>query len=132
MLFLEYFFTQSSSSSLSYLSLRYKILCIIMDFFVLLSIWLSSCLVHFKQGPDYVTRGGARGVMVIVIGNGHDWYEFKSWMRLIAFHIALIPLGKVWIQLFSLQLRVNSRAVCIFNLGEATSLGEGKLWIQTC
>ena len=25
-------------------------------------------------------------------------HEFKSWTRLIAFHIALIPLGKVWIQ----------------------------------
>ena len=25
-------------------------------------------------------------------------HEFKSWMRLIAFHIALIRLGKVWIQ----------------------------------
>ena len=36
-------------------------------------------------------------------------YEFKSWTRLIAFHITLIPLGKVWIQLFSLQLWVNSR-----------------------
>ena len=35
--------------------------------------------------------------------------EFTSWTRLIAFHIALIPLGKVWIQLFSLQLWVNSR-----------------------
>ena len=35
-------------------------------------------------------------------------YEFNSWTRLIAFHIALIPLGKVWIQLFSLQLWVNS------------------------
>ena len=46
-------------------------------------------------------------------------YEFKSWTRLIAFHIALIPLGKVWIQLFSLQTR-------FFSLGEATSLGEGK------
>ena len=32
------------------------------------------------------------------------WHEFKSWTRLIAFHIALKPLGKVWIQLFSLQL----------------------------
>ena len=31
-------------------------------------------------------------------------HEFKSWTRLIAFHISLIPLGKVWIQLFSLQL----------------------------
>ena len=36
-------------------------------------------------------------------------YEFKSWTRLIAFHIVLIPLGKVWIQIFSLQLWVNSR-----------------------
>ena len=36
-------------------------------------------------------------------------YEFNSWTRLIAFHIALISLGKVWIQLFSLQLWVNSR-----------------------
>ena len=36
-------------------------------------------------------------------------HEFKSWTRLIAFHIALIPLGKVWIQLFSLQLLINSR-----------------------
>ena len=36
-------------------------------------------------------------------------YEFKSWTRLIAFHVTLMPLGKVWIQLFSLQLWVNSR-----------------------
>ena len=31
-------------------------------------------------------------------------HEFKAWTRLIAFRIALIPLGKVWIQLFSHQL----------------------------
>ena len=37
-------------------------------------------------------------------------HEFKFWTRLIAFHIALIHLGKVWIQLFSIQLWVNSRA----------------------
>ena len=37
-------------------------------------------------------------------------HGFKSWTRLIAFHIALIPLGKVWIQLFSIQLWANSRA----------------------
>ena len=34
--------------------------------------------------------GFARGVMVIVVGDGHD-----EWTKLIAFHIALIPLGKV-------------------------------------
>ena len=36
-------------------------------------------------------------------------HEFKSWTRLNVFHIALIPLGKVWIQLLSLQLWINSR-----------------------
>ena len=48
-------------------------------------------------------------------------HAFKSWTWLIAFNISLIPLGKVWIQIFSLQLWVNS------SLGEATrffSLGE--------
>ena len=30
------------------------------------------------------------------------WRHFKSWTKLFAFHIALISLGKVWIQLFSL------------------------------
>ena len=34
-------------------------------------------------------------------------HEFKSWTSLIAFHIALIPLGKVGIQIFSLQLWVD-------------------------
>ena len=44
-------------------------------------------------------EGGARGVMVIVAGIGHG--DTSSNPGLIAFHIALIPLGKVWIQLFS-------------------------------
>ena len=55
-----------------------------------------------------VTFGNARGVMVIVAGIGHS--NTSSNPGLIAFHIALILLGKVWIQLFSLQLWVNSRA----------------------
>ena len=55
------------------------------------------------------TQGGARGGVVIVVGKWTRRLEFKSWTRLIAFNIALIPLGKVWIQLFSLQLWVNSR-----------------------
>ena len=37
-------------------------------------------------------------------------HEFKSWTRLMAFHKVLIPLGKVWIHLFSLQLWVNNWA----------------------
>ena len=52
--------------------------------------------------------GGACGVMVIVAGIGYG--DMSSNSGLIAFHIALIPLGKVWIQLFSLQLWVHSRA----------------------
>ena len=67
-------------------------------------------------------EGGARGVMVIVAGIGHG--DTSSNPGLIAFHIALIPLGKVWIQLLW-----ETR---FFSLGEETSLGEAKLWIQTC
>ena len=55
-----------------------------------------------------ITVGGASGVMVIVAGIGHG--NTSSNPGLNAFHIALIPLGNVWIQLFSLQLWVNSRA----------------------
>ena len=39
-------------------------------------------------------KKSARGVMVIVVGNGRR-LEFKSWTRLIAFHIALKPWGKI-------------------------------------
>ena len=41
----------------------------------------------------YIFVEGARGVIVIVVGNEHDDTSSKSWTRLIAFHIALIPLG---------------------------------------
>ena len=51
----------------------------------------------------------ARGVMVIVLGNGHGDTSSNSGLDWLHVHIALIPLGKVWIQLFSLQLWVNSR-----------------------
>ena len=74
------------------------------------------------QMPElqFVSLSLSRREVPVVLGrclwcNGYrrrKWtrqYDFKSWMRLIAFHIALIPLGKVWIQLFSLQLWVNSR-----------------------
>ena len=55
----------------------------------------------------YRACGGARGVMVIGVGNGHGDTSSnpeRNWL-----HFTLIPLGKVWIQLFSLQLWVNSR-----------------------
>ena len=51
--------------------------------------WTGNCFIHKEHFKHFC--GGARGVMVIIVGNGH---EFKTWTRLIAFHIALIPLGK--------------------------------------
>ena len=42
--------------------------------------------------------------MIIVVGNGHsDTSSNPGW----GFYRAIIPLGKVWIQLFSLLLRVT-------------------------
>ena len=38
-----------------------KVLCFVMSFLVLWSICLSSSLVHFKNGSEYLTRGTARG-----------------------------------------------------------------------
>ena len=43
------------------------------------------------------------------------------------FHIAQIPLEKILIQKFSLQLWVNGRVDWLFDLGMATGLTEGKL-----
>ena len=66
----------------------------------------SKCSFRYKRTSikTLIYMGGARGVMVIT-GIGHG--DTSSNPGLIAFHIALIPLGKVWIQLFSLQLWVN-------------------------
>ena len=38
----------------------------------------------FQKNNNPITKGGARGVMVIVVGNGHGQHEFKSLTRLIA------------------------------------------------
>ena len=60
------------------------------------------------------------------------WHKFKPWMRLIVFHIALIPLGKVISNYSPSSYRYIVGQTRFFSLVEATSLGEGKLWIQTC
>ena len=54
------------------------------------SIFGMACLIVIKWRCPWCSRYRRR--------KWTRWYEFKSWMRLIAFHIALIPLGKVWIQ----------------------------------
>ena len=51
-------------------------------------------------------------------------HEFKSWTRLIAFHIALIPLDPLILP--STMGKIVGQTE-FFSLGEATSLGEGKL-----
>ena len=64
--------------------------------YIYIYIYIVTALVVTKSLLGFVAnQGGARGVMVIVVGNGHRQHEFKSWTRLIAFHIAQIPLGKV-------------------------------------
>ena len=55
------------------------------------------------------------------------WHEFKSWTRLIAFHIALMPLGKVWIQSLSLQLWVNSRTDYVLQARRGKTLNSNLL-----
>ena len=49
----------------------------------------------------YINIGDICCVIVIVIGKWTRWPKFKSWIRLSVFHVVLILLEKVWIQLFS-------------------------------
>ena len=67
------------------------------------SYWRHHVYIVYILKKLHIHYESAYGVMIIVLGNGH------SDTRLIAFHIGLIPLGKVWIQLSTLQLWVNSR-----------------------
>ena len=50
--------------SLSVLSLGCNAFCIIINFLVLRSICLTSSLVHFKNGPEYLTRGTAQVLLL--------------------------------------------------------------------
>ena len=54
--------------------------------------------------------------MVVVEEDAYVWHEFKFWTRLVAFHIALIPitftseqifLGKAWTHLSPLYVSVK-------------------------
>ena len=82
------------------------------DLFYILSKSHSSFPLKIQE-TIHIFSGGAHVVIGYRRRKWRRWHEFKSWTRQIAFHIALIPLGKVWIQLFSLQLWVNSRADCV-------------------
>ena len=58
--------------------------------------------------------GGARGVMAIVVGKGHGDTSSNP--------------GRNWLQAMGKIVGQSS----FFSLGDTTSLGEAKLWIQTC
>ena len=47
--------------------------------------------------------------------------KYKFWARMVAFHIVLIHLEKVWIQLYSLLLWVNNWANQALNFGKAVT-----------
>ena len=55
-LFLNVFLTKSLFMS----SLEYKAQCMVINFLVLWSMYLSSSLVHFRNGPEYLTGGTAQ------------------------------------------------------------------------
>ena len=98
-----------------------------------------------NRGSPKEHEQNAKKMQIIYLG--YPWYngycrrkwtlrhEFNSWTWLIAFHIALIPLGKVWIQLFSLQLWVNSRADYVLQPWRRNSsrnsnlLNSAKTWL---
>ena len=68
------------------------------------------------QSNHYVhfwTKTFGKGACRVIGYRRRKWtrrHEFKSWTRVISFLIAVIPLEKVWIQLFFFQVGVNSRA----------------------
>ena len=79
------------------------------DWFFKICFRLATMIKNQLINVETLSSRGVRGVRY----RRRKWtrrHEFKSWTTLIAIHITLIPLGKVWIQLFSLQLWVNSRA----------------------
>ena len=91
--------------------LRFIFVHVYLSRFLNLFLFLSLSLAHICTPSVYISLSPRRCPWCSRYRR-RKWtrrYEFKSWTILIAFHIALIPLGKVWIQLFSLQLWVNSR-----------------------
>ena len=76
--------------------------------------------------------GGASGIMVIVVGNGHGDTSSNPW-RVWLFQHCTNTLGKGMNPIIlppAMDKIVGHTR--FFSLCEATSIGEGKLWIQTC
>ena len=88
--------TQSSSfldiNSLSISSLGYNTWCIIINFLVLWSIYLSSSIVPFKNGPEYLTRGIGQVLFPFdKISAERAWFQetlsfYRGTLSLFSFH----------------------------------------------
>ena len=63
-------------------------------------IMFTACFITFMDYFYDVTSQSSRPSLLVELAH---WTWFKSWMKQFAFHISLIPLGKVGIQLFSSQ-----------------------------
>ena len=94
-------------------------------------------LVLFKKNVDIMVPESTPSLLsnhleaLILYGLSLDTVAQVQILNKTVFCIVLICLGKICIQLFSLQLWVNSRADWYSKLGIATSLGENKIYIQT-
>ena len=76
--------------------------------------------------------GGALSVIVIIVGSGYSYPSSNPERDLFPFHVAFIPSGKVWIQLFPVSwVRKTGICLSIYLSIYLKSLGERKLYIQT-
>ena len=85
--------------------------------------WSMSGLQHCSQ--THLKKG--------LVPHSSCWWDIWQiyWIRSFAFHLTFIPLGNMWIHLFSLSYGWIVRLTRLLSLGKVTSLGEEKLWIQT-
>ena len=107
---------QSTTVCISSFRVNYTIKLILRWWDWMWKCWKSLNLLLMKESWFIVDVYGVCGVMAIIIGNGHGNLSSNPWMKLFAFHIAQIPLSKVYIEQFSLQLWINSRVDWFFNV----------------
>ena len=76
--------------------------CGVMEWSLMLPYLFCSCACSFHELVMSVCKSHIADILLLLGGargyRHRKWtwqHEFKSWTRLIAFHIALIPLGKV-------------------------------------
>ena len=84
--------------------------------------YFNTCISNDISGGDCCTT-------VIVVWNRRRDPTANPWQGCL--HL-IIPLGKVCIQLSPGNYGQIAGQTGLFNVGMVTTIGEGKLWIQTC